>query len=211
MAEMRTFTLMNAQPRVVTPRDPNKQTFTLYELFDDQGGKWVVRQDVFNHALPMLGQRVSAVCRIEQRDQYTNFFIDSLELAGNGYVQQAQQAQPQPQPQQQVVRQTVAPDERERQRSIHRQVAAKVAAAIVQAASADGTAQSADSFWGNVSALYHYFETGQVPNAIGGYSQPQTQQTVRQNAAAYAPYEHTDPGPQSDQYASQAQGDEVPF
>jgi hypothetical protein len=204
MPEVRTFTLMSAQPRLVTPRDPSKNAFTLYEIFDNQGGKWVVRQDVYNHALPLIGQLVTAVCRVEQNGQYTNFFIDSVDPAGGGptYVpaQQAQTAQaqyaPTPQQTQQIpVQPMMAQTERERQQSIHRQTAGKVAA---------GISSTADEFWSNVQAIFHWFETGQIPQTVA------TQQTAesmqRPNAAAY---HQNDPGPQPGQYDGMA--DDIPF
>jgi hypothetical protein len=207
MAETRYMVVSGGQPRVVTAQQGQHagKTFTFYDVFDELGGKWQARQDTFNQAMQMIGQRVVAVVRVEQRGEFTNYYLDSVELAGaqpaqqQGYqpAQQAQQAQP---PQTPTSPPIVAPNERERQSSIHRQTAAKVAAKM---------SSTPNEFWENVQTVFRFFETGQIPtlgNYVAGESPPQAQ---RQNAAAYAPPDYGDPGPQEG-YVPAGQ-DDIPF
>src|SRR5215471_4683802 len=157
----------------------------------------------------MIGQRVLAVVRVEQRGEFTNYHLDSVELAGaqpapqEGYVpvQQAQQAQVQTAPQTPTSQPIVAPNERERQASIHRQTAAKVAAAM------SGTPSE---FWENVQTVFRFFETGQIP-VLGSYTAGESPVNVqRQNAAAYSPPDYGDPGPQEG-YVPVGADDDLPF
>lgn len=199
--EQRVFTISGLGPRTITPRD-GRPSFTIWEVFDDQGGTWRVREDLYNQAQHWFGQRVMATTRTEQRGNFTNYYIDQMQPMGQGPVQQAQQAQPQqgytgqPQPQAAPQPQMMAVSEWERQKqhSIHRQTAGKVAAVI---------SKTADEFWGNVQAIFIYFETGQVP-AASFAQQPDTNN--RPNQAAYQPY---DPGPQPGQ--DQFDDSDIPF
>jgi len=191
MPEQRFFVITGMAPRSVQPRD-GRPAFTIWEVFDDQGNKWQVRENLYNQALNWFGQRVVAVTRQEQRGNFTNLFADSMELAGaqpeQAYrpVQEAQAAQPQAQPQ--VHYPPPSPWELQKQKSIHRQTAAKVAAEL---------SQTADEFWSNAYLIYQWFETDRFPTEAEVALVPQPSQP-RPNQSAYRPYDG-DPGPQEGQ------------
>jgi hypothetical protein len=198
MPEQRVFVISGLGPRTITPRD-GRPSFTVWEVFDDQGNAWRVREELYNQAVQWFGQRVFATTRTEQRGNFTNLYADSIQLASNAQpVQQAQQAQPQQQaqlhgqvqPQQQGM--IVSGWDQQKQRSIHRQTAAKVAAKL---------STTPAEYWENVRLVFEWFENGTTP-----VDRQQAPIPQRQNASAYEPFNH-DPGPQEGQVESVAYGD----
>lgn len=155
-------TITDVRSREVNKRDGT--TFTLQEVFDDEGTAWVARQDVANIARGFIGQRVEMVCRTEQNGKYTNRYIDSvLPLNGSAptvaaavaAAQQTMQAQQEAQVRREVANPPYVFDDKDR--SIFRQVAAKVSAEI-----SDNEAE----FWQNCKDLTLYFETGVAAEGI---------------------------------------------
>ena len=178
-----TTVLTNAAPRIVNKRD-GSGSFTLYELFDHEGTAWVVKADVYNNVLHLIGQTVNMVVRVEQNGQWTNRFADIVIPAQAGAqvpasnaaemamaaAQAAQRVQPtMPQMPNTAQIQDVSVFPTRKDASINRQTAAKVAAQI--------SGDNPSAFWANCVDLARYFDTGQVPGnptqeyaqASGGY------------------------------------------
>jgi hypothetical protein len=195
-------------PREIQPRD-GRPSFTVFEIFDDQGNTWRAREDLYNRATHWFGQRVVATTRTEQRGNFTNLYVDQMEPAGaqpvQQPIQQAQQAQTVP-PQQVntptvatgVGQPTVSEWQRQTQRSIHRQTAAKVAAKM---------SETPAEFWENARLIYQWFELDRIPTEAEVSSVPTG--PGRQNVQAYEPFT-PDPGPQEGQTQSLQYGELPP-
>lgn len=74
-------TIRDAGPITKPKRDGS--TYTLNEVNID-GQVYVARKDVCNVAAGMLGQRVEAITRTEQKGDYTNHYLDFVQVAGGG-------------------------------------------------------------------------------------------------------------------------------
>lgn len=135
---MTNMLIQGVYPRQVNGRNG---TFTLMEV-DLNGQKYVAKKEVADLAARMIGQPVEAVTRVEQRGQYTNYYVDDLRPAGYGGT--ATVAQPPA---------SVSPSDRDRQ--IWRQTATKVAATLSEG--------GAGGFWENVDMLLRFYETGVHP------------------------------------------------
>lgn len=199
----------------VTKARRDQSTYVLNEVVID-GQTYVARKDVCVLAQSMLGQQVSAVVRSEVKGNYTNFYLDFIELAGGGsqpgqgqytpaaQAQQAQQqGQPLPAPQQQVQPQQLAPatftpapgpDPSPGARSAAEE-AKQLSIHRQTAGKVAGLISSNPiDFWQNVQQLVVFFDTGQVPFLGMAAQQPvaQMQEAPRpqtQNAGAYQQFE----------------------
>src|SRR5215467_10740096 len=100
-------TVTEAKPRYIERRD-GSGSFPLYEVWIDGQGPFVARKDVYNIAQMLMGFRVEAVTRSEQKGQFLNHYLDFVTQMGSGQqpstpggympnpAQQAQAHQPQP-------------------------------------------------------------------------------------------------------------------
>jgi len=131
--------------------------FQVYEI-ETSAGTYRSRKDLATKLRSLIGAQIEMVTRVEQKGDWTNYYIDYADIASNqpDPVGQAQAATSNPVVQAQIAQETgpLAAEER-KNKSIHRQTAAKVAAMI-----ADGNPQT---FWSNVADLFTYFQTGTVP------------------------------------------------
>jgi hypothetical protein len=189
MAETILTSIVAVSPRTVQRQDGT--SFTIHEVIDQTGRKWVARRDVANMAQSYVGHMVEMITRTEQKagrngQTFTNHYVDHIAPANAmTAIQQAHQAQaayapqtmaptpsPTPTPPPTPPPPPQGPPEvhTERDRSIYRQTAGKVAAEI---------SKTPSEMWENIVLLARYFETGQVPpNAQGGGSNDQYEDDI---------------------------------
>jgi hypothetical protein len=160
MAQQHIATITNVAPRHI--QRANGQGFDLWEVFDSNGGVWVVKPQVAEFAKTLLGQTVTFVTRTEVKQgnnpgqQFTNYYADALYPGAPQSAQTPPQAAVSPQGVQQAPPPTE--DQQARTLSIYRQVAAKVAAQACQG--------DIYVFWTLLPELMAWFQSGVRPATI---------------------------------------------
>lgn len=155
--------IQSAAPRVVNKRSGGQ--ITLYEVMVN-GQQYIARKPVFDQACALIGQQALVETRQEQNGNFTNLYLDAVQPLGfptmnGGPPPQVFHPDLFPQvPTQQPMAAPVAPPQpvsqvTDRDRQIWRQSACKVAAHV---------SKGPVEFWGNVTDLIRFFETGQQPS-----------------------------------------------
>lgn len=124
--------------------------FTIYEV--QLGGQmYRARKPVYDQAFTLRGQTVIVETHSEQKGEWTNLFLDS--------IQPAQQMPAVPAQTSGAVQTEFVPDgvPTNRDLQIWRQTATKVAAHLQE------PGESEETFWSNVEKLVWFYETGRRP------------------------------------------------
>ena len=159
MTQQHVATITNVAPRHI--QRANGQGFDLWEVFDSNGGAWVVKPQVAEFAKNLIGQTVTFVTRTEVKmgnnpgQQFTNYYADAL-YPGAPQAQTPPQTAPSTYAGQSVPAPTEDPQAKTL--SIYRQVAAKVAGQVCQG--------DLYVFWTMLPELMRYFVAGERPASI---------------------------------------------
>ena len=164
-----TTQIMTVEDTLTRTANSARGPFQIYEVLMG-GTPYRARKPVFDLAQTLRGQQVYADTRVEQKGEWTNYFVDSLTLPQpgpyqgqpqNSYqpAQQGYQPQPAPQP-------TSPPNPTEKDRQIWRQTATKVAAFMRD------QGETQQDWWMNVERLVWFYETGQHPFSGGSDGPP---------------------------------------
>lgn len=210
-------TVLDATIINVGTRQVGARNSTLWEIETQEGTKWVTfKADLGNTAQQAVGATVDMDVSIEQKDTFTNYYVNQIRVkspAPAGATNQApptsdiaqliQRAQGAAEQKQEMSFAEFGKHEQEKEArknlSIHRQSAAKTAAAL--------GAETSNEFWSNVKDLFSYFQTGQTPFEMNAtdVAAPQAQKTANYGLPTHAGtpdrYTHTDadaPAPEDD-------------
>lgn len=202
----------------VETRQVSNGTKTIWEVTTQDGTKWATfNAGLGNKASALKGNMADLQVAIEQKGDFTNYYLQGIQAAKSGaqppagseVVQAAQRAQEAAQagPQAPAVsydqyKSLEGAKEKSTRDSIERQVAAKVATTLLTISG------SSEDFWFNVESLTTFFATGETPLSSKGV-------TVTSNTAPNAvpvpslpAYTGPDPGNPAEW---QGTDDDIPF
>lgn len=144
--------------------------FTLYTVETDMGEFTTAKREIAELSNRLIGQNARFLVKTEQRGEFTNYYLEAVELNNNAqpsaFPQQMPQQvaspvpstlSPQPVTTQAPVGVAAGPDSRDV--FIFRQTAGKVAGRI---------SRTPEEFWSNLDDLVHYFSTGERPSDTSG-------------------------------------------
>lgn len=175
-----TETWVDATASAVTHKELTAKSsgrkFTLYTVETDRGDFTTAKRELAEQSHRLVGQPARFLVKTEQRGEFTNYYLETVEARTNGQSAIGSAAFPPAPAQTGTFDQPMAPPAApqapvgvpagpdSRDVFIFRQTAAKVAGQI---------SKTPDEFWTNLDDLVHYFSTGLrpglPPDTSGGF------------------------------------------